>query len=522
MGLGRQVRPYPGISPESEEDATRRDKFRRLDWYLRDLDRGLSSITKGLVPDGSGSPIIDNALSDIYLVLKGRPGNQVAHGGTMSGGKLTLSSTNHPTKGKVYLGEAELSAYDETNERLGIQTASPAARLHLKHTSDAAPQTFLPVTDTYNGGGWGLAGGGGDYCRALQTNDGTTSFVQGPSTGSPRSGPTIALQRPPTVTTNSGWSLHFVARKAGGSGLCLEVSCQLSIAFFTGGAGWDGTGGHGGTFGGFDTNSGGAIDEVIFNGPFATLGDLTTSYVEYTRNLTSGEMAALVGLLNTSPGASLIVLISTKGNNSAGGEVPEFSQVFLQGPALPETTPLQKWENPTYSNTLNYALDTAGATTLELTGTPKFRIGSASNLEIASGSPASGMVGVATDTDGTHSWASASSIATRIEHRFVANGFYVTDTNVDVAWVPRRSMTLSKVLLYRRAGGSAGSTTVDLMKNGTSVLSSAPSIAFNAGASATASGTISTTAIASGDIFTVNCTADSGRPQDWMFEIEAY
>ncbi len=45
-------------------------------------------------------------------------------GGVASGGNLTLSSTSHATKGKVYFGTT--SVYDQVNDRLGIGSTAPA------------------------------------------------------------------------------------------------------------------------------------------------------------------------------------------------------------------------------------------------------------------------------------------------------------------------------------------------------------------------------------------------------------
>lgn len=57
-------------------------------------------------------------------------------GGTGSGETLTLQSTSHATKGKVYLGNAQASAYDEVNERLGIGNASPQSALEVSAAAD--------------------------------------------------------------------------------------------------------------------------------------------------------------------------------------------------------------------------------------------------------------------------------------------------------------------------------------------------------------------------------------------------
>lgn len=56
----------------------------------------------------------------------------VVQGGTGSGGNLTLKSTTHATKGKLLLGAAGSSVYDEVNDRLGIGTNAPGFPLQVK------------------------------------------------------------------------------------------------------------------------------------------------------------------------------------------------------------------------------------------------------------------------------------------------------------------------------------------------------------------------------------------------------
>lgn len=52
----------------------------------------------------------------------------IVQGGSSSGGTLTLRSTTNATKGKILFGT---SAYDEVNNRLGINTASPQSTLDI-------------------------------------------------------------------------------------------------------------------------------------------------------------------------------------------------------------------------------------------------------------------------------------------------------------------------------------------------------------------------------------------------------
>jgi len=57
------------------------------------------------------------------------------YGGDDSGEDLTLSSNNDASDGHIYLGAAETSAYDETNDRLGIGDATPDYELDVEGDS---------------------------------------------------------------------------------------------------------------------------------------------------------------------------------------------------------------------------------------------------------------------------------------------------------------------------------------------------------------------------------------------------
>ena len=61
-------------------------------------------------------------------LITGISGGQTVVGGTSSGNVLTLSSTNHSTKGNIIFGT---SAYDEANNRLGIANSTPSEALDV-------------------------------------------------------------------------------------------------------------------------------------------------------------------------------------------------------------------------------------------------------------------------------------------------------------------------------------------------------------------------------------------------------
>lgn len=81
---------------------------------------------------GAGGAETDPVFLAQGFISGGKVGGQTAKGDTASGGNLTLSSTDHATKGKIILGT---SAYDEVNNRLGLGIDTPTTRLHIAGSS---------------------------------------------------------------------------------------------------------------------------------------------------------------------------------------------------------------------------------------------------------------------------------------------------------------------------------------------------------------------------------------------------
>ncbi len=65
-----------------------------------------------------------------YVLLAGRSGGQNIRGGTGSGEDLQLNSTEHATKGFIFLGAN--SAYDQVQDHLGLNTTTPLATLDVQ------------------------------------------------------------------------------------------------------------------------------------------------------------------------------------------------------------------------------------------------------------------------------------------------------------------------------------------------------------------------------------------------------
>lgn len=66
----------------------------------------------------------------------GLAGGQSVVGGTAASEALTLVSTSHATKGKIYFGAAQVSAYDGVNNWLGVGTNAPVTILHSYGTTE--------------------------------------------------------------------------------------------------------------------------------------------------------------------------------------------------------------------------------------------------------------------------------------------------------------------------------------------------------------------------------------------------
>lgn len=107
---------------------------------------GANTISAVVLPAGVDHNSLANlATGDVhthYALLAGRSGGQTLIGGTASGNGLTLQSTSNATRGKIFFGSAQLTAFDEVNSRFGVGTASPSAKFHVTET--ATTGTVVP------------------------------------------------------------------------------------------------------------------------------------------------------------------------------------------------------------------------------------------------------------------------------------------------------------------------------------------------------------------------------------------
>lgn len=87
-----------------------------------------------------------------YALLAGRGTGQILIGGVNSGNTLTLQSTAHATRGKIFFGSANTTAYDEVNGRLGVGNGSPAYTLDVTGIINATSSFLLNGTSINTSG----------------------------------------------------------------------------------------------------------------------------------------------------------------------------------------------------------------------------------------------------------------------------------------------------------------------------------------------------------------------------------
>jgi len=137
------------------------DALTRLQSTTEQMAAGVAAVSRGETPDGSGNPLIPDLTN--YFYLPGRHvdgGGQIAYFDTNDSGFGVLSSTKSATKGNIYLGSARGSAFDELNNRLGMGTTAPQARVHAVGVAGGVAYSASTLSNT----AWGLysgAGGGG-------------------------------------------------------------------------------------------------------------------------------------------------------------------------------------------------------------------------------------------------------------------------------------------------------------------------------------------------------------------------
>ena len=155
-------------------------------WAVDNSRAVASAIDSGNNP----GPIIrpDNPGMDDFFYLPGRPTGQVAYGSSSGGGSLKLRSTRHSTKGLIYFGSDDLSAYDGANNLLGLGLIAPTGVLHAQ--GGDASSTDAIANSTLGNNGWATVGGAPTAHEAIDQRQVTPSdYVQ----NTPGQGPTLTV-----------------------------------------------------------------------------------------------------------------------------------------------------------------------------------------------------------------------------------------------------------------------------------------------------------------------------------------
>ena len=149
------MRTYQKIRVPTRDDTQAQQEEPKRERFLRMLAAQVGKLGSGnatppaLKLTSPTNPPID--LSKFFF-LPGRPGGQVAHFATGPGQSGYLISTADPTKGFILFGLVGGSAYDETENRFGIGTATPQAKLHIEVGASASQ--FARPSGTVTLGGW--------------------------------------------------------------------------------------------------------------------------------------------------------------------------------------------------------------------------------------------------------------------------------------------------------------------------------------------------------------------------------
>ena len=535
MSVLTQIRPRPSV--------------------IDNTDRGLKRFYENEV---SGGVILRN-----YWYKPGISGTFGAYMQNSSGGGGFISSTAHATKGFIYLGSALSSAFDETNERLGLNVAAPSAKLHMEVAAPVG-QFMRPALPVGNLAAITWSDEGGSTADAdmlagvVKTSADDTQYIKHTrQLGTLNFGSTNGTD--PGV--NTGHILKVRVRVPVDSPP--NANDYLSVQVLQGASTIvdqhfpsDGTGVHTG----FPVTSPAALDATA---SFATY--------EYTRSGTQAD--------NITDYTDVNFAVSYYTGFDGGSEI-QCAEITLEVPPVGggSAETLQTWQTPSYSDDLDFGDDGAGSTTLDLilSGDAPLRISSGGGtsglrlltsstngrleagtaaqgnmnlvlsgardatgteltskfsntrltgtIEINGGGPVVGDVLTAVDTDGLGTWSAPAGLATRIELVWIANGPFLVDTSVDGGRIADSAMTITGVWLYRTTPGTSGSTVLDLNKNGTSMYTTQgnrPTIAFDDGDSKVDCTLPDVVTVAAGDVITVDTDSiEGGTPQHWMLVIE--
>jgi hypothetical protein len=180
------MRDWPGFPGGMLEDPKTRDFAVKVDYFLRDLSRGIQRIQKGEVPDGTGNPLPSAP------PFTGTPGSVV-----FVGADTFLDEDN------------DNFFWDDTNNRLGLGTKTPGAILDVAQDAGLISLPSASITPNQD---WGTNGAfGGVAWQCIETDDGATSYIRNFGDAAARLAD-FSVTNGPLSTAVNNWTVTFVAR----------------------------------------------------------------------------------------------------------------------------------------------------------------------------------------------------------------------------------------------------------------------------------------------------------------------
>lgn len=135
---------FNDVKRDPSQDILPANLAKRLTRGINAIDHAYDNTSSGLTADNV-QDAIDEVTALDYLFKPGEAGGQTAFGGTAAGENLTLGSTANATKGSIILGTS--SAFDETNNRLGLGVTTPASPIDLLYDPTVGTVTqWIPDT----------------------------------------------------------------------------------------------------------------------------------------------------------------------------------------------------------------------------------------------------------------------------------------------------------------------------------------------------------------------------------------
>ena len=475
----------------------------KLNPFLREIGAAIKLHDRGLQSNSAGEPVA-GPFGD-YFVLLGREGGQVAHGSKNASGFLKLRSTIHPVLGKIYLGTPDLCAFDDVQQRLGLGTTTPLARLHVvvppEVTVKSKPDAYIandptkPWTNPFGGNAEDQINedswpGVGDTSW-LQTNGGTMS------PGTYYLEMSIADIADPG--TDTGFVLAFGLRHVNPGAADFAVQLVLK--------------------------QGSALNVCSTSVPKASL---TTAFQQFTYNVLPAEAGSIVatGGVFLDLRIRIIIVVGSGTFNASGTEFVQWDWGQLQLPGGRGTdgqaiTGLVIKNNASNGRTL---LDLQNGAGQSIKISPPSSVTDyALLLPAAQGAALSVLQHTA--TPGTLQWTPPSGLPTRVLYTWNANGPYrASEVSVDGSFVAPTAFTITAVWLTRTTPGTGGSTVVDINKNGSTIYATTgkPSIAYTVTKQVQSLPDSDKRSVAAGDVLTIDVDSiETGTaPRDLMVVVE--